>query len=145
MAAPKPGLKQPWLTSRSSARGAGLPAMESFRNTTVRHSNSRPLQSHGSAPSRSSCCSSSERSAAALSTQASSGQSTSPVQSSNSSASSPCQPRRTFGNSSCHRAFASESPMVCISARQCPSSAPTSSANEHWSSASPPWGPAPAA
>ena len=117
----KPGLKQPWLTSQSLAHGAGSPATESSRNTTAPRSNSRPLPSRGSALFRSSCCSSSELSAVALWTQASSDQSTSRVRSFNFSESSQCLHRRTSGNSSCPKDCVSVSPTVCISARQCPS------------------------
>ena len=141
----KPGHKQLWLTSQSSAHGAGSPAMEYSRSTTVPHSISRPLPSHGSAPSRSSYFSSSERSAAALSMQASSDQSTSPARFSSSSESSPCPLRRISGNSFCRKDFVSVSPTACISVRQCPSSAHTLSESEHWLSASPRWDLVPAA
>ena len=126
----KPGHKRLWLTSRSSAHGDGSPVMESSKSTTAPRSNSRLLPSRGSAPSRSSCCFFLERSAVALWTKDSSDQSTSLVQSSNFSVSFPCLPRRTFGNSSYPKGCVSVSPTACISARQCPSSAPTSSESE---------------
>lgn len=136
---PKPGHKLPWLTSQSSARGAGSPAMESFKSTTAPRSSSLPQLSRGSVLSRSSCCFFSELLAAALLMQASSDQSISPAQSSKFSGYFPCRHRRISGSSSCRKGYVLESPMVFTSAQRCPSLAHTSSASEHWSSASPPW------